>query len=51
MGLVSYDSIWTAGVNYAEDADIPYEENENTCAETEEVPVSHADDSKFEETV
>ena len=51
MGLVLYDSSWTAGVNYVEDTDIPYEENENTYAETEEVPASHADESKFEETV
>ena len=47
MGLVSYDSSPTAGVNYAEDANISYEENEYACAETEEVSASHADESKF----
>ena len=51
MGLAMHDSTWTTGVNYAEDADIPDEENKNACAETEEVPASHADVSKFEETV
>ena len=45
MGSVSYDSSWTARVNYVEHTDIPYEENENTYADAEEVPVSHADES------
>ena len=41
MGLVLYDSSWTAGVNYVEDADIPYEENQNNCADTERFCIAH----------